>query len=310
MQNLRSVALNAAQRFESSERWLHRVVILLSLALALLPAITAFTIHFDSSRIHIGLETIVGVVAALVYWSLRAVSAASLWWVASARIGTLTERPAALPPNTEIVNVEASSIAELASYVDVHYPTGLVSELHLNTRREMYESWHENSPHFARLVVQKHRGKNRSTGCCILLPISPETFARYRNGFGTPDCWTTPDRTASPECVVLFMPALHCQKVLKSSAVSSVLAELFVSLAASHVRDVAKTVLVAPVHTDATRANVRALGFEMFRHSRAGFELWELDGRRLSELSKDAKRTFAVIRARSVAVGADRAPAA
>jgi hypothetical protein len=40
------------------------------------------------------------------------------------------------------------------------------------------------------------------------------------------------------------------------------------------------------------------MGFEMFRRSKAGFDIWELDARRASELSSAARATIAAIAGR------------
>jgi hypothetical protein len=264
----------------------------------------------DPSKFRIGGETALGLALALGYFLARAVSWLHLWCVATVPIASVTGRPANLPPQLSMVDVTADWIGQLAAYVNAHYPSGLVSELRADSRREMYERWHQVTPDFARLVVHTGRVKKRIVGCCIIIPISLETFAAYRNSLGTPENWNGQARTASAECAVLFMPALHCRKQFLASAQSAVLAELFSSFAASHVRDIAKTVIVSPVMTAISRANMKALGFEMSRHSKAGFELWELDGRRLSELSEAARRTFTALRERRTSTAGQGTPVA
>jgi len=94
------------------------------------------------------------------------------------------------------------------------------------------------------------------------------------------------------------MPSLHFTKTVDDKLAPNVLAELFVSSVAARVKELKSLVVVAPIRSNAERANAQALGFEMFRHSKAGFELWELDGRRVDDLSVSGRRTFEVLKAR------------
>jgi hypothetical protein len=299
MATRKALSLTLARRFSHAEHSIHILLVLIALALALPAVFTKLTIAIDVHRFHLDWKIIVGIVLIVIQIILHIASRLYLRRATSTHIGPLS----ATPLNSltglciEAANTTAS-LDELAEYLDEHYPAGFISDLHLNNRREMYARWHIISPGFAQIVRRTTITPSAIVGCCILLPITKETFASYRNGLGAPDAWIAANIQLSAELHVFFMPSLHFQKGVDNQQAPQVLAELFASFAGTRITDTSKTLIVAPVRTESEQANVRALGFEMFRRSKAGFAIWELDGRRGSELSEAGSETFTILAAR------------
>jgi hypothetical protein len=290
---LRLALANAIARSESR---VHVIVVVAALILPIRDAVTALS--FDRQKYSIGWETWAGLIIlalTIVGWL---VARSYLKSVGTVRIGTLSGTPATLPSGVSIVPVDsAERCRQLAAYADAHYPARYISALSADSRLDMYGRWLVMDPQFARLAIRTKGGRDTVIGCCIILAISPTTFANYRNGFGSPDAWTTNDRPPASGGVALFMSALHCAHT-RGLPMSAVLAELFCSFVAVRITAMDTTILVAPVKTPSGRCNVRQMGFEMFRRSKAGFDIWELDARRASELSSAARATIAAIAGR------------
>jgi hypothetical protein len=297
MPTSKALSLTLARRFKQAEHSIHILLVLLALALAFPAIFTTLTIAIDVHRLHLDWKTIVGIVVIIIQVILHIASRRALRRAASTPIGPLHDTSLTVTGfQIEPVSTRAS-LEELAEYLNAHYPADFISHLRLNSRREMYARWQDMSPNFAQVVRRTTGTQHTIAGCCVLLPITIATFAGYRNGLGAPDAWEPANVHLSPELHIFFMPALHFQKG-ESTQAPDVLAELFASFAGTRITDTKKTLIVAPIRTESEQANAKALGFEMFRHSKAGFEIWELDGRRMEELSASGRNTFTVLAAR------------
>ncbi len=196
--------------------------------------------------------------------------------------------------------VTEDTVEKLAHLSSIVYPQGFVSKVGRDKKIRTYQRWFQANPCFAYLIFTKGKTK-KLVGFSIVLRITYETYLQYRNGDAIPWDWSKSDflDADADGPFYLFSQAIYCRRWHGRSE-GAFLTHCYLT----HIWHYAKNkrpLILAPNITSSGKKNSLTLGFERCRASESGMDLFELDCRRIEELSKDAQATASYIRSLSAA---------
>jgi len=216
------------------------------------------------------------------------------------RFDSLAIRPSASTHrNTDLVVKTAASvedIEELARFIELAYPYRYVSKVDIAIRTKTYCEWMNWCPGFARTFwLRGSDGIDDLIGFSVIVRTHQNSYVRYRNGLNDPWTWDSSHiiDAKGAGTAFLFVQGLYCSRHVEG-ATPVFLYNAFLEHLAYFCSNpaVCPPVIYAPAMQKQSRANLTMMGFEKARISRGQFDIWELDCRKIMELSLEAQKTF------------------
>jgi hypothetical protein len=281
---------------------LHYELILLGLVIAFYSYLQKFKIVRPPEGFHPSWELVVGFLLLATGFAVPWLARRLLRRIVSVRLDT-SRTPALRPPSsamlqTAIVRTD-EDIVRLVRFFEEVYPYFYVTGIPTKARGKTYKKWLVHCPGFARLILQLvPREPAKIVGFTVVLRMDYGTYVRYRNGEGDPQTWD--GRFLLPREIegapFLYLQAFYCSHAGGPQAPRYLFTHLL-----GHLRyfaaypDSQPPVIFSPARAPQSIENLKNLGFEQARISRGGFEIWELDCRRIQELSSAAQSTYSAL---------------
>ncbi|MBS1715343.1 MAG: hypothetical protein JST30_13515 [Armatimonadetes bacterium] len=200
----------------------------------------------------------------------------------------------AMPPNISFIDADDEHFLHLGALANRAYPPKYKSTLTGDDRTETFARWQRDQPGSVKVLIEKGPFGETIIGFSIMARTKKQTYREYRNGYGKALDWVKDnfDLDFSDQGQFLFVYYVYCLHSVPGSA--DVVNTMFVE----HVASMCKSprnwppVIFDAVNTKEGKANALGWGFEQSRISRVGMPIFELDCRRVQDLSDAAKATY------------------
>jgi hypothetical protein len=210
-----------------------------------------------------------------------------------------TEAPPHRSPSTQLETALVTTdedLIELADFFERVYPHHYIAGIGSEERQVIYKRWRRKCPGFAWLVVRLGNSKSKKIlGFSIVLRVDHANYISYRNGESDP--WTWDERSLLnfdfPGTSFLYLQAFYCSPAGGRRSARYLYGHLIDHLRYFCLDPVGlPPVIYSPARMPQSIESLQSLGFERARTSRGGFGIWELDCRRIGELSSAAQETY------------------
>ncbi|MEB3192548.1 MAG: hypothetical protein VKL42_19560 [Snowella sp.] len=195
----------------------------------------------------------------------------------------------------KINNVCSIDIEDVANIFSQAFPHTAFSEVDMEKKRRTLRTWCQACPNSV-LAVSTVSSRKEIVGFSIAIPLTKDTYVLYRNGQSQPWDWQKNNILSKNNTRVayIFHQVIYLKKTIDNDA-----GKILTGLAVKHIALIAnkKTpVVIAPRKSEAGKKNAKILGFENIGQSEKGFPLFELDLRKVDELSENAKDFWQAIK--------------